>query len=67
MTTNAISGTRRTVKELVDGTLRVTVDIDPPQKAAFLKLLPEVDMPVAIAPLQTDFEYSKAAKGPDKK
>lgn len=49
----AVSGTRRRVKELVDGTLRVEIDIDPMQKRAFLKLLPEIDMPIAIAPLAT--------------
>lgn len=47
----AIPGTRRQVKELVDGTLVLSVHIDPPFKAALHRLFPEIDMPVAIAPL----------------
>lgn len=47
----AVRGTRRAMKELVDGTIRVQIDIDPPERAAFLKLFPEIDMAVALAPL----------------
>jgi hypothetical protein len=39
------------MKELVDGTIRVQIDIDPPQRADFLRLFPSIDMPVALAPL----------------
>lgn len=48
----AVSGTRRQIKELVDGTLRVQIDIEPIHKGAFLKLFPEIDVPVALAPLR---------------
>ena len=51
--TTAISATRRSYKELVDGTLRVQFDIDPMYKRDFLKLFPDIDTPAAIAPLQT--------------
>lgn len=51
MTARAISGTRRTFKELVDGTLRVQIDIDPEHRRDFLRLFPEIDTRVAIAPL----------------
>jgi len=47
----AIAGTRKAVKELVDGTLRIQIDIEPRHKAQFHKLFPDIDMDVAIAPL----------------
>jgi hypothetical protein len=52
----AISGTRRQYKEMADGTIRVSIDIDPPFKSKFLELFGEIDMPVALAPLKADFE-----------
>lgn len=52
----AVSGTRRSMKELVDGTIRVQIDIDPPQRADFLRLFPSIDMPVALAPLVVNGE-----------
>ena len=64
--TNVISGTRRTIRERVDGTLVVLIEIEPPNKAAFLKLFPETDMPIAMVPLKADFEYNDDTKGPDK-
>lgn len=51
-----IAGTRRGYKELVDGTLRVQVDIAPQDKPKFLALFPEIDTPIAMAPLVLDFE-----------
>ena len=51
-----ISGTRRAIKEMADGTIRVQIDIDPTCRAAFWSLFPSIDMPVAIAPLVADFE-----------
>lgn len=48
---DAIPAVRRQIKELVDGTLRVQLDIEPAHKRAFLDLFPEIDAPVAIAPL----------------
>jgi len=53
---SAISGTRRKVQELVDGTLRVLVDIDPQYKAEFHRLFPNIDTPIALAPLEPGFE-----------
>lgn len=47
----AVRGTRRTIRELVDGTIRVVVDVEPSDAKAFLALFPQVDMPVAMAPL----------------
>ena len=52
----AISATRRTGRELADGTLRVQFDIEPRDVPQFHKLFPSVDTPVAIAPLVRDFE-----------
>lgn len=53
---SAISGTRRSMKELVDGTIRVQIDIDPAFRDDFFKLFGKIDMPVALAPLVADFE-----------
>ncbi len=57
--TAAVSGTRRSMKELVDGTIRVQIDIDPPQRADFLRLFPSIDMPVALAPLVPEASIEK--------
>jgi hypothetical protein len=54
MSARAISGTRRAFKELVDGTLRVQIDVDPDSRRDFLRLFPDIDMRVAIAPLKGD-------------
>lgn len=51
-----ISGTRRQIRELVDGSLEVRVHIDPRFKADFHRLFPQIDVPIAIAPLALDFE-----------
>jgi len=56
---NAISGTRRSMREMADGTIRVQIDIDPSCKDQFLSLFKSIDMPVAIAPLRADFEQRK--------
>jgi len=47
----AVSGTRRSMKELVDGTIRVQIDIDPMYRELFFRLFGQIDMPVAIAPM----------------
>ena len=47
----AVSGTRRAIKELVDGTIRVQVDIDPRFRRQFFDLFPDIDTAVALAPL----------------
>lgn len=51
---SAIEGVRRQFKQLADGTLAVTIHIEPYRLQTFLELFPEIDMPVAIAPLQID-------------
>ena len=62
---SAISGTRRAMKEMADGTIRVQIDIDPSCRGDFLSLFPNIDMPVALAPLRADFEQA-AANEPEK-
>lgn len=61
---DAISGTRRAMKEMADGTIRVQVDIDPACRAIFLQLFPNIDMPVALAPLRADFERQQPDTAP---
>ena len=56
---SAISGTRRSYKELADGTIRVQIDIDPACKNEFLDSFRQIDMPIALAPLVADFEQRK--------
>lgn len=51
MTQAAISAVRRQVREMVDGTLEIKLHVSPVDKAAFHQLFPEIDMPVALAPL----------------
>lgn len=53
---NAVSATRRQYRELVDGTLEVKIHVDPRFKVSFLELFPSIDMPIALAPLNADFE-----------
>lgn len=47
----ALPATRRQIRELVDGTLEVRLHIEPTHKADFHRLFGQIDMPVAIAPL----------------
>lgn len=60
--TTAISGTRRAIRELADGTIRVQIDVDPQFRREFLALFPEINMPIAIAPLQRDFDNEEKAR-----
>lgn len=62
---NAVSGTRRAIKELADGTVRVQVDIDPRFRKAFFELFPDIDSPVALAPLVESFEQAAPKTEPD--
>lgn len=55
---SAISGTRRSMKELSDGTVRVQIDIDPQFRDQFFAAFGQIDMPVALAPLAADFEQN---------
>ena len=50
----AVSGVRRQIRELVDGTIEVRVHIDPPYRQQFLKMFPSIDMPIALAPLMME-------------
>ncbi|HDR9497074.1 TPA: hypothetical protein QDC06_000261 [Burkholderia cepacia] len=61
----AISGTRRAIKEMADGTIRVQIDIDPRFRSAFWTLFPNIDMPVALAPLEAAFERNQPASEPN--
>lgn len=61
---SAVSATRRSYRELADGTIRLQIDIDPPQRKDFLRLFPEIGMPIALAPLPRDFEQLKPAPAP---
>lgn len=63
MSARAISGTRRAFKELVDGTLRVQIDVDPESRRDFLRLFSDIDMRVAIAPLKASAKADDALKG----
>lgn len=59
---SAISGTRRAIKELADGTVRVQIDVDAEHRRRFFELFPDIDMPVALAPLMGDFEQPAQEK-----
>lgn len=64
MPSRAVSGTRRAFKELVDGTIRVQIDVDPESRRDFLRLFPDIDTRVAIAPLKVEAEKDpNALKG----
>ncbi len=59
---DVIAGTRRSMKELVDGTIRVQIDIDPSFRQQFFEIFGQIDMPVALAPLKPDFEQQPEEK-----
>lgn len=56
----AVVGTRRSMKELVDGTLRVQVDIDPQYRARFLSQFSEIGIAVGLIQLSLDATTGKA-------
>lgn len=58
----AVPGTRRALRELVDGTIRVQVDIHPLHCADFHKLFPQIDMGIALAPLAIGVGIAKPGK-----
>ena len=66
-TPTALWGIRRTARELVDGTIRVQIDIDPKNRKTFNELLGEIDMPVALAPLKQEAisETEAGVRGPN--
>lgn len=63
MASLAISGTRRAIRELADGTVRVQIDIDPQHRSDFFRMFPEIDSRVAIAPLIGEGALAAEAKG----
>lgn len=50
----AIQCTRRQIRELSDGTLEVKIQIQPTDKANFLLLFPDIDLPAIIVRLTPD-------------
>jgi hypothetical protein len=60
-----VMGVRRQMRELVDGVIEVKVHIDPRFRADFLRLFPEIDMPVALAPLQPEAAQQAIATPPE--
>ena len=49
-----IIGTRRTIRELADGSLRVQIEVDAQYKEMFFRYMPDVDVAVALVPLSAD-------------
>ncbi|MCA3064454.1 hypothetical protein [Aquidulcibacter sp.] len=66
MTQAAISAVRRQVREMVDGTLEIKLHVEPKDKANFHRLFPEIDMPVALAPLNPQFDKPQIPAEPEK-
>ena len=64
--TDAISATRRQARELVDGTIEIRIHIDPRFKGDFYRLFPDIDMPIALAPLKPEFEKNTAGSSDNK-
>jgi len=58
-----LQATRRAMKELVDGTLRVQIDIEPKFKQRFMELFGQIDMPLAVAPLGGLVQCSERESG----
>lgn len=59
---SAVTGTRRGIKELVDGTIRVSVDIDPEFRKTFFASFSEIDMKVALAPMVPESQQQPEPK-----
>src|SRR3990167_4959445 len=54
VTISAVPFTRRTARELVDGTLAVTIHIEPMWRRSFMDLFPDIDMAGAMTPLTNE-------------
>lgn len=63
----AVVGARHTMKELVDGTIRVQIDIDPPYREAFLKYFSEIGVAVGLVRLNEGEAAEPAKQAPKKK
>lgn len=62
--TIVISGTRRAMREMADGTIEVKIHIDPAHRKAFMENFGQIDMPIALAPLVADFEKREPEEKP---
>lgn len=60
--TIVISGTRRAMREMADGTIEVKIHIDPAHRKSFMENFGQIDMPIALAPLVADFEQREPEK-----
>lgn len=60
----AVSATRAQIRERADGSLEVKVVIDPRFIRDFHRLFPELNQPIALAPLVKDFERRPSAPEP---
>lgn len=55
--------TRRALKELSDGTLRVQFDVEPNDKSGFLQMFPDIGLPMVVVRLQDEVvKASQTAK-----
>lgn len=61
---NVIQATLRPYKLLVDKTLSITLHIEPRFIKDFHRIFPDIDVPVAIAPLSFDFDRKKIEEKP---
>lgn len=61
----AISATRGAYRETADGSLEVKIIVDPRFKDDFHRIFKEKDMPIAIAPLNADFETNQQISDSD--
>lgn len=59
---SAISGTTTTIKTLVDGTFRVSIDISPSDAQAAFALFGRPGTPVALARLMPEVAHSQARR-----
>lgn len=51
---SAVTGTRKQIKEMADGTIRVSIDVDPDCKKLFMTEFGEIDTKVAIALMKSE-------------
>lgn len=55
----AVTGTRRQMREMADGTIRVQVDIDPECRGLFLEHFSQIDSRVAIAQMLNEGQVAQ--------
>lgn len=59
---SAVTGTRRKMREMADGTLRVEVDIDPRFKKQFMTEFSNIDTRVAVALLKSEAQIQRESE-----